>query len=153
MPSALDISCPLLLEKKMFVSNMVLLVFWMSLFDTHVIICCHFVIPCQHSHLFIVLHLPSSLVLSRFVFVVNKLRSFLKVNTTWNWILTRDVWIWERLLSQHLILGFISKPWPSNNHNGLKARIFGNVKWVKFSLIFKRPKLKGEIYFIDLKKK
>jgi hypothetical protein len=63
-------------------------------------------------------------VLSRFVFVINKLKSFLNGNITPIWIFTRDVWIWERLLSQHPILGFFSKPWPSINHNDLKAQFF-----------------------------
>ncbi len=59
-------------------------------FDTYVIVCCYFVIPCQYSHLFIIPHLSSSLVSSRFVFVVNKLRSFLNKNTTPISILTRE---------------------------------------------------------------
>jgi len=38
-------------------------------FDTLVIVCCHFVVPCQHSDLFVIPHLPSSMLFVNNIFL------------------------------------------------------------------------------------
>jgi len=42
----------------------------------------------------------------------------------------------------------LSRPWPNNNHSGLKAFLnFENVIEVNFSLILKKTKVEGENTF------
>jgi hypothetical protein len=56
--------------------------------------------------------------------------------------LTKNVWIWERLLGWDGI-------WRSNNQSDLQAQKKIRKK-VKYSSILKKPKLKKEKYFISV---
>ncbi len=45
-------------------------------------------------------------------------------------------------------------PWPSNNHNNLKAqKAWKGYRWVGSLQKIKKSKFEGEIYYIDSKKK
>ncbi len=60
------------LKKKKFMFNLTPLVFPTCLFNTPINSCCHFVVFCQHSYIFVFLHFSMSLVLFKCVFFVNK---------------------------------------------------------------------------------
>ncbi len=69
--------------------------------------------------------------------------SFLNQNISLIWILTKNVWIWERLLGWDGI-------WRSNNQSDLQAQ--KNIgKKVKYSSILKKTKVeKGKIFYFSL---
>jgi len=72
MPSTLDILVPTIAWKESFHVQPCATSVSRMHFSDHVIICCHFVIPCWHSSLFVVPHLLSSLALFGDVFVVDQ---------------------------------------------------------------------------------
>jgi hypothetical protein len=57
--------CPLFFGKESFRLNLVFLVLWTHFLDISTIVCCHFVVLSQRSHLL------SSLILSTFVFIID----------------------------------------------------------------------------------
>jgi hypothetical protein len=106
-------------KKKIFMFNLTPLVFPMCLFNTPFISCCHFVIPCQHSYLFVFLHFLSFVVLLSVFFCWQNLGySHIK---TLHWSEFR------------LIIGPF-KSWLNNKQNGLEAHKI--LKWwIKSSLL------------------
>jgi hypothetical protein len=61
-----------LLPQKKLISNQVPLVFFVCFSTPMLNVYCHFVTPCEKNYVFVIFHLLSSLVLFKYVFVVDE---------------------------------------------------------------------------------
>ncbi len=101
-------------KKKKIMYNLPPWMFLMCFFDT-LVIACYFVVYYWHSLLFVIPIFHHPWHYSDVLLLLTKIRSFMNQNIVLIWILTKDVWIWECMLSW---VG----TWPNNNHNDSKTQ-------------------------------
>ncbi len=125
VPSTLNVLVPPIGQKKNFMSKLMTLVFQTSqpFSIPLLLLSCHFVIPCQHSHLFIVPHLFIIFNVLCACFCHWLSLSHSQTKTTHQFEFWMIMFKFGNICYINtLAWDVFSKPWPSNNHIDLKAQ-------------------------------